>query len=215
MQPTIHVLSAGFRRQGDVSKIRSLYEKAMQRIVRRLSIGQNVDVVFQVSPQATIPEIGIGGYTPDAHTVYISLDPSHKNFNLALREELPRTLAHELHHAVRWHKPGYGSTLEEALVTEGLAAHFELEVFGGKPNMWDNALRGQKLKRLLRRAQREFASSAYNHNDWFFGNEKRSIPRWTGYSVGFEIVKTSLRQHPQWSASQLVHAEASSVLSTK
>lgn len=214
MQPHIYILSAGFRRQGYIPKIRSYYTKAIKNIVRRLSFTHPIDVVFQVSPRTTIPELGIGGYTPDAHAVFISLDPSHKNFAAALRDELPRTLAHELHHAVRWANPGYGGTLGEALITEGLAAHFEIEVFGGKPNMWDIAVRGKLLQKLLSRARRVLSSDTYNHNDWFFGNVKRSIPRWAGYAVGFELVKTSLRHHPKWTAGELVHTETKNILPT-
>ena len=184
---------------------------AIKRIQRILNIQRNIDIVCYVNPQSTIPEIGIGGFTPNAHTIFISLDPNHKYFRHALRNALPRTLAHELHHAVRWLKPGYGQTLGEALVTEGLAAHFELEVFGGKPNAWDISVRGKKLNRLLTRSRPEW-HTPYNHNAWFFGSKERNIPRWTGYALGYNLVDQALKANPSWKPSALVNVPVSRII---
>jgi uncharacterized protein YjaZ len=185
----------------------------LTRVLPLLNSSNEVDLVFSVNPQATIPEYGIGGYTPNAHNIFISLDPKHPKFISSLKIELPRTLAHELHHTIRWIDPGYGQTLGEALVTEGLAANFELEVFKGKPNMWDVAVQGKKLQQLQARATRELHSSKYNHNDWFFGSERRHIPRWTGYALGYRIVHEYLRNDPKLKPSRLVAVQASEVLS--
>ncbi len=193
-----HLLIAGNKK---LTQRRALLQQvvrhALQRILPLLHSTHAVDVVFSVNPQATIPEFGIGGYTPNAHTIFISLDPKHPKFISSLKTQLPRTLAHELHHTIRWIDPGYGQTLGEALVTEGLAANFELEVFGKKPNMWDLAVRGKKLQQLYQRATRELRSSQYNHNEWFFGSERRNIPRWAGYALGFHIVQRFLSTHRQ------------------
>lgn len=50
------------------------------------------------------------------------------------------------------------------------------------------ALDGHELEDMQARVQTELESTAYDHNAWFFGSVEQSIPRHTGYSVGFSIV---------------------------
>lgn len=213
MQPNIYFLAAGFRTSKQESLLRTVFSKSIKAIQSALPLRQAIDVVFQVDPFRTIPEVGIGGYTPNGHTVYISLDPNHRQFLRSVKKILPRTLAHELHHAIRWKHPGYGRTLGEALVSEGLAAHFELEVFGGQPNSWDIAVRGKKLQDLYRRARPEFIKSSYDHQAWFFGSVQRHIPRWAGYSVGYLLLKQYLQSPSDDRPSMLVHIPAAKILS--
>ena len=63
-----------------------------------------------------IPEWGIGGHAPAPGLIQISLNPDRFDSGLMLR-----TLVHEFHHLIRWDGPGYGKSLGEALVSEGLA----------------------------------------------------------------------------------------------
>ncbi|MFD2813587.1 DUF2268 domain-containing putative Zn-dependent protease [Paracoccus aerius] len=48
-----------------------------------------------------------------------------------------RALVRQLAHLLRWNGPGYGRSLGEALVSEGLAGHFVLQVLGGQPDATD------------------------------------------------------------------------------
>lgn len=170
---------------------------------------RNVDLIFWSNPQETVKEVGgIGGYTPDQHRVIISLDPKVPNFKQAIKTTLPATIAHELHHSVRWRKPGYGNTLLEALVTEGLADHFVKEVIDIKPPLpWTRALSGAALKKMLMRAKRSF-HEPYDHQAWFFGSKELNIPRWSGYSLGFHIIGEYLKKNPGVHASKLVAQNA-------
>jgi uncharacterized protein YjaZ len=164
-----------------------------------------VDVIVRHNPYATILNYAIGGYTPDAHTVYISLDAA--SITLALKE-LSHTLAHELHHTMRWRTVGYGETLGEALVTEGLAQVFEREVFGEVPYPWTNALTAEQSKELLQKARANFWQP-YDHDAWFFGSAE--IPHWAGYGLGYQLVKTYCEQH-NLTASKLYDVEAKTIL---
>ncbi|MBI5466744.1 MAG: peptidase [Candidatus Kerfeldbacteria bacterium] len=212
MNVTPHFLTAGSPKLASgKSRILSLTKKTIRVVTAALPSRHEVDIVYSVNPQATIPEYGIGGYTPNAHTVFISLDPDHQQFAQSVRSQLPRTIAHELHHAVRWLRPGYGITLGEAVVTEGLAGQFELQLFGGQPNPWDVALTGARLQQLLRRAKPAFTSIAYDHRAWFFGDRQARLPRWGGYALGFYLVGRYLANHKRL-PSQLVHTPASTIL---
>ena len=103
------------------------------------------------------------GYAPLPHWVQVTLDPTNANFSAAWRHELPPTLAHELHHAFRWQGPGYGSTLLQALVSEGLAQHFEAE-FRGETPMYAVAISAGDLNGLWKRALPELNAPSYDHN---------------------------------------------------
>ncbi len=41
---------------------------------------------------------------------------------------------------------------------------------------------------------------------WFFGSDELGIPRWTGYSLGFKIVRGYLARNPGTKASALATA---------
>lgn len=158
-------------------------------------------------PQWAIPELGLSGYATDGNHVDIYLDSQYPDLERTIKKELPRTLAHELHHAIRWRNPGYGKTLFEAMISEGLADHFDLEVWGGEARPWNLALNEAEQARLFALARPEYLNNFYNESDWFFGNEDRSIPRWTGYTLGYTMVHAYLADHPQ-TAAELVSAPA-------
>jgi hypothetical protein len=155
-------------------------------------------VRLRVNPRASIPEVGVGGVTDLATgVVTISLDPEFEEFGTTLRVWLPLTLAHELDHAERTlHGPGYGATLLQAMVSEGLADAFARQVFPRAPPIpWDHALNRVEeylLWKLARPRLGEGQDSAA-HARWFYGSEQ--IPRWTGYTIGHHIVRSYLRRH--------------------
>ena len=54
-----------------------------------------------------------------------------------------------MHHCARWGTVGYGETLLEAMISEGLAEHFDIEVNKTKPTMWATALDKKNLEKYL------------------------------------------------------------------
>ncbi len=163
----------------------------------------NVDVVFLYNPVKVIPHLGFGGYTPDANTVLISVDTDNAKLAHTIDTELVHTLAHEMHHAMRWRSVGYGDTLGAALVTEGLADHFSVEATGGAPSLWTQGFTDEALEDLLVRAGAELDNSDYSHADWFFGGN--GLPKWGGYALGYYIVEKYLAAHPGVTAGSLVN----------
>ncbi|MFZ2804015.1 MAG: DUF2268 domain-containing putative Zn-dependent protease [Patescibacteria group bacterium] len=212
MSTNIHILSASPGVKRYERRLRKITEATLKRVGRILPI-DDIDIVLYENPDDTVPEVGgIGGYTPNAHTILISLDPAHPNFKQGIEKALPMTLAHEIHHAIRWRNPGYGTTLREALVTEGLADHFALQAGTRTAAPWSRALNAKERIKLLKRAEPLF-NKPYNHADWFFGSRKNRIPRWTGYSLGYYLVAEYLRKHRDMKASNLVSTQASVIIS--
>ncbi len=168
-------------------------ETALPRILSRLAIDR-VDIVVGYSdPFWTIPAWGIGGFTHGKGRITIALAPNHPRFGDPERgERLAAILAHELHHIARGRGPGYGRTLGEALVSEGLAQCFEVEI-GCAPPPYAVALRDAELSDFAARAREELNAQDYDHGAWFFG--RRGDPRFPkdgGYSLGYALVRAWL-----------------------
>lgn len=195
MSITPHILLGSGRLKPFTEQIEEAVKKVLARVKNKVSIS-DVDIVIYDNPHGVIPEIGVGGYTPDEHVVFISLDPDFSNFEDTLSKQLGRILTHELHHVLRWKNPGYGDTLLEALITEGLADHFDVEVNKDEPEPWCTILSEKQILDLLTKAGKEFDNKNYDHNAWFFGSEDKGIPKWTGYALGFKLVNDYLKKNP-------------------
>jgi uncharacterized protein YjaZ len=170
-------------------------ESALPRILARLPVDR-VDVVVGYSdPFWTIPAYGIGGFSHGKGRISITLAPQHPRFaDPEQRERLAAVLAHELHHIARARSAGYGSTLGEALVSEGLAQCFEVEI-GCPPPPYAVALCGDALSKFAARAREEAAAKDYDHGAWFYGRRgDANFPKDGGYSLGYALVKAWLAE---------------------
>lgn len=184
-----------------IERIQIFFDHTCTQIADLIPTKQT-DVIIHVKPSWTIPEIGFSGFSPNAAYALIHIDPSNPKFDSNIEKELAATIAHELHHCARYTSVGYGQTLLEALVTEGLACVFEMDFRQGQLPIYCNALETSQISALLGQAQIEFHSRTYLHHDWFFGSQERGIPRWTGYTLGHEIVKHYLEKTGCTAASQ-------------
>lgn len=171
------------------------------------------DFTIEISADASqaIPEIGIGGFNPSESEVLIFVDPNFSNLDQSIAVELGPMLAHEIHHVNRRRAVGYGSTLLEAIVSEGLADSFAIEITGIEPPLWSVAVTGGELENWLDLAKDTWMDSFYDHPKWFFGTTEE-VPRWTGYSMGYKLVGDYLMQHPNKKPSTLFNEPANSFI---
>lgn len=201
----IHILNSSGKLTNTEKRIKQTTEKSVARIVKLIPIN-NVDIVVAEDPQSAIPEIGIGGSTNNINLVFISIDSAHPNLQTSLNTELSRTIAHELHHAMRMRTIGYGENLLENAVLEGLADHFGMEVFGGKKPPWSNVKINSKI---MEKAKKNFFKKDYGYYEWFFGWSGK-FPKWTGYTLGFNLVGEYLKKNPNKKPSTLYSEPAES-----
>ena len=174
--------------------IKLAFNKVVKAATKSLS-ADKIDIIFIDAPENTIEELGIGGYTATKNLIYISLNPKF-NINTI---DLESGMLHEIHHAIRWRKPGFGNTLAEVLITEGLATLFEEETTGKTP-IYAKVKYNKKCEEL---AKKEMNNDKFNYDDWFVSGNK-DIPKWFGYTYGYLCTK-ELSKNINKTSSQLVN----------
>ena len=177
-------------------------------LINNLMDVDNIQIRVVRDLNLVIPEIGIGGFNPGENEIIIAINENFGNLNQSLNQELIPLLAHEAHHAKRRRSVGYGSTLFQAIITEGLADHFSMEVAGIDPPIWSVAVTGEELDNWLEMIANSWNTSPYDHGKWFLGTST-DTPRWLGYSMGYELVKRYLEENTDQRASSLHNKPAS------
>lgn len=81
---------------------------------------------------------------------------------------------------------GYGQTLLEILVSEGLAQHYET-LERDSPPPWAQA--PANLDVLWNRASPLLNTTDFEFEAWFYGSPAENLPRWAGYALGYELVR--------------------------
>ncbi len=183
--------------------LRDVIDGALQTIGKKLPLHE-LDIVVVHSPLGVIPETGTGAQTAHSGLMYIYLDIQRPRFREEITEDVPLTLAHELHHAARGLFVSTTAPLLAAVVAEGLADHFTGEVFGTKPPPWSRALRSEEIEPLLQRI-RDVLDKNDDRFSWLYGSDEANVPKWTGYTLGYEIVRRYLTVHLGATATSLVH----------
>ncbi len=182
--------------------------------VRSLLPLPETEVVVQVAPEHAVGKYGIGGFTdPKAGRVYISLDDGFRDLGASIEGLFDRLLAHELHHALRIIEgPGYGKTVGEEVITEGLADVFVTEAFPDEgPLSVAVDLSGAELDEVFRVFRREVDRryGRSGHARWFYGSAE--LPPNAGYSLGFDLVKRYIDEKGR-SAGEMVLVPAGVIL---
>lgn len=160
--------------------------EAAYKTVSRLITPPRLDVLIQRLPGETIPEMGLMGRAYRSTMFCMTIDPDNPNWLPSLRNgALHRQIIHEVHHCLRMAGPGYGWTLGEALVSEGLAGQFVRHLLGSDPEPWENALNCADLLQAPADLK-DLQAAYYNHSEWFFGSGAH--PKWLGYALGYQMV---------------------------
>lgn len=151
---------------------------------------------------------GTTGYTSWSDTVLIFINPTSLQYDKALSE----TVGHEFNHAV-FLRDKKCETLLDLMIFEGLAEHFREQVIGGDQAPWTKIFElnqariifsEMELTNLLQSTDPEI------HRGVFFGNEKYVC--WTGYTVGYLIVKSFLKNNPNLGWKEIMMRQPEEVL---
>ena len=173
----------------------------LERVDSLLHFSAPVAVRVVVNPEAAIPEVGVGAsVNPASGAMTISLSaharvPVSESLTVWLREGL----ANRLDVSKRiLDGPGYGTTLGEVLVSDGLADTFSVYAYPKTPPIpWDEALQPNQLHRLgaIARDNAAMTNTGEVFRRWFLG--AGNLPRWAGFTIGASWVRDFLTTHPQ------------------
>ena len=161
----------------------------------RLKIDWDIDVVVSANAYSIIiPEDGVGGQTFASNFIVSALDL--KTMSILRFKEM---LAHELGHAARWGKNDeWMNTLFDGMISEGVATYFGTEFAknNSEKQFFTKAMlerSDEENERILNELHGNLDDKNYDYQTIFFtGNNK--LPRWSGYSLGYYLVKKYLEK---------------------
>ena len=174
--------------------IKSAVKAAEEYVFPKLKIDWDIDVLVTNRIPMIIPENGAGGFTFAADFIRINIDDKKATKNL-----ISENVVHELCHAARWGKNDeWAKTLFDGLIFEGLACALEAEFVKDKSekSLFIKTILEctyDENKKILDLLQDKLDSNEYNYDEIFF-NGNINFPRWSGYSLGYYLVKKYLKK---------------------
>jgi uncharacterized protein YjaZ len=172
-----------------------------------------VNITVYTNSNFVVSETGEGGYAASGEWFQIYIDPTRLEDELKkiITNYIPLTIYHELNHVARWNSVGYGSTLPEAIITEGLASVFAVENWKKAKSPWIKYSQ-KEIKKLIKIYQNRDKNSDnnYSHDDWFYGAGE--LPRWIGYKLGFYIVRLVRKNNPEISWKKLINMSSKEII---
>ncbi len=171
--------------------------KTLKKCVKYLSIKSNLSIIIKPTHNLFVKNKlhGVAGYTPYKDKIILSLYPKTKNW----KKIFPITLTHEYNHAFAFHYYPNPKTakfkLIHGIISEGMADNFVKKVMGKTaPWVLKNSFKiykkyFPKIKPLLSKKNIDI------YDKIFLG--KGDCPLWTGYAIGYCIVRKFLNQNPK------------------
>jgi hypothetical protein len=189
----------------------AVVSRALEHINALLPGPATAIAVGLAQPGTVIPQTGTFGITGKRGQVTVSFGPTQQaSLRTAAGFWLPRALSHEVDHSVRIQAgPGIGSTLLPQIISEGISSVFDEAAFPGPPNPWDRAISPSQECTLWNTAQLDLEGGGL-YDMWMFGGT--GIPHWTGFTIGYDIVKDYRDRHPQVSWAALTSTSAAAIL---
>ena len=183
---------------GNLSNEKEMIENAIKMAEEyafsKLNIDWDIDVLVTNRIPMIIPENGAGGYTFSADFIRINIDDKKATENL-----ISENVVHELCHAARWGKNDeWIKSLFDGLIFEGLACVLEAEFVKDRSekSLFIKIIlerTDDENEKILEKLRDQLDSNCYDYDTIFFnGNNK--LPRWSGYSLGYYLVKKYLEK---------------------
>ena len=180
---------------GSKEMIMSAVKAAYEYVFSKLKVDWDVDLlVTNRLYDIIIPEDGVGGRTRTSDFIEFAINEEKATENL-----ISEMVAHELCHAARWGKNDeWINSLFDGMISEGIATYLEAEFVKDREEktVFIKTIlerTDDENKRILEELRDQLDSNYYDYNTIFFnGNDK--LPRWSGYSLGYYLVKKYLEK---------------------
>lgn len=170
-------------------------KNAEEYVFPKLKVDWDIDVlVTNRLYDIIIPEDGVGGRTRTSDFIEFAINEEKATKNL-----ISEMVAHELCHAARWGKNDeWINSLFDGMISEGIATYLEAEFVKDREEKTvfiKTILKrtDDENKKILEELRDQLESNYYDYNTILFnGNDK--LPRWSGYSLGYYLVKKYLEK---------------------
>lgn len=195
-----------------VDEVITMVKKYVEFATENLSIEKPFDITIYPNYTWTAGVEGVDGEAFSGGLLQLRLDLRNELFKISdlLGDPLKVTICHECNHIARWQSVGYGTSLLEATVSEGLATSYEKQVCGSYPIKHGDYSNIEELLQFYRERNTE-EDERYNHGEWFFGKNEK-YPKWLGYRVGTYIVEEVLKNNPSFLLTEITKMPAAKIL---
>lgn len=189
------IVNANGKLDSTQQKILSATSKAQAFAFDKLKINWDIDVLFSNQfDWMIIPEDSVGGQTITSDFIEFAL-----NEKTATEWGITEMLIHELCHAARWGKnPERMETLFQGIINEGIATYLEAEYARHQKHQlffiksMINRSDAENIK-ILSNLQDHLDDTSYDYPK-IFSYGDHALPRWSGYSLGYYLVKQYLNK---------------------
>lgn len=131
------------------------------------------------------------------------------NLNEYSKKSIENTVAHELNHTIYYyhHYDDFNNyTLLDEVLLEGLAENFREQYFDPEVSKWAGALTRDEAFNILKESKDILESRDQKViKEFLFGNDK--YQRWTGYSVGYWLVKEFIKNNSDLSWDEIMKVD--------
>ena len=129
----------------------------------------------------------------------------HEYIHLVRNHLFPRGLAGGRPVCLKTQEP---EPLLDAMVAEGISDVFAQQIYPQMRPLWLQALDEEEQARIWPRVWRRLRVSDPDEIRRFISGDGDRIPQWTGYSLGYHIVRSYLQRHPTARPANLVGMQA-------
>lgn len=178
-----------------VGTIEKAVKEAEQYAFPKLKIDWDIDLlVTNRLYDIIIPEDGVGGRTQTSDFIEFAIDEEKATENL-----ISEMVAHELCHAGRWGKNDeWANSLFDGVVSEGIATYLEAEFIKDRTEktVFIKTIlerSDEENEKILEKLRSQLDLNYYDYDTIFF-NGSNELPRWSGYSLGYYLVRKYLKK---------------------
>ncbi len=199
------------RASADGANLSQVIAHALARI-NALLPGPPTVIMVSYGGSDVIPQTGTSGETnPGTGVLTVTFGQTPRaSPGMIMKLWLPRSLSHEIDHSVRiLAGPGFGVSLLEEVISEGISSAFDLAAFPGPPSPWDRAISRTQECALWKQAQPLLGQTDL-YDQWFFGGP--GVPHWAAFTIGYDIVTDYHQRHADASWSAITAASATAIL---
>jgi uncharacterized protein YjaZ len=187
------------------SDLVDIAKKALSNITSNLP-GPDTKIIFMPANPAMHDlfakyNLCMNGVTLGSGKIIIMIDPSFPRW----RKTLPMVLAHEYHHSTwisrNWKDPDF--SLLEYLIFEGRADAFASNLYKEVENPWTKMINGDQERKVWKLIRPEILLKGHDRINKVMWGDK-DIPVGSGYTIGFNIVKSFKKNNPGYSDRKII-----------